>query len=218
MRKIFGTHPLFSILKLYDRFIKDGNFLTELEANFVLKDAKDWRGVGSEQKNSVLSDLRQSLNREMEGCGEKNLEEKRFKNCRKLIKLFYSLLLKDKVDLLPVYLEYLFHCVDRNSLFSKVAKAENKKTYNLQNTLVVASFMKSLTESLRRREEGYSISERELFKLEQIIDQKFTMTVHRLHLGFWLKNFRQRIPKLWSSIVWTFSIKKLTLMQERIVI
>jgi hypothetical protein len=78
--------------------------------------------------------------------------------------------------------------------------------------------MKSLTESLRRREEGYSISERELFKLEQIIDQKFTMTVHRLHLGFWLKNFRQRIQKLWSSIVWTFSIKKLTLMRERIVI
>lgn len=25
MRKIFGTHPLFSILKLYDQFIKDGN-------------------------------------------------------------------------------------------------------------------------------------------------------------------------------------------------
>jgi hypothetical protein len=47
--------------------------------------------------------------------------------------------------------------------------------------------MKSLTESLRRREEGYSISERELFKLEQIIDQKFKMTVNRLHLGFWLK-------------------------------
>ena len=102
-------------------------------------------------------------------------EEKRFKNCRKLIKLFYSLLLKDKVDLLPVYLEYLFHCAHTNSLFSKVSKAEEKKTYNLVNTLVVASFMKSLTQSARRKEEGYSISERELFKLEQIIKKKFSM-------------------------------------------
>ena len=184
MRKIFGTHPLFSIFKLYDQFIKDGNYLSDLESNWLIKESSHYKKLSIKQKKEALNDLHESINSDSNKENEKDIantdmfndeQEKRFKNCRKLIKLFYSLLLKDKVDLLPVYLEYLFHCAHTNSLFSKVSKAEEKKTYNLVNTLVVASFMKSLTQSSKRKEEGYSISDRELFKLEQIIKDKFTM-------------------------------------------
>ena len=50
MRKIFGTHPLFSIFKLYDQFIRDGNYLSDLESNWLIKDSNYYKDLSIKQK------------------------------------------------------------------------------------------------------------------------------------------------------------------------